>query len=360
MRITRIDVNLYRIPPDRVRIDAIQEFAAMELPVVEVFTDEGLSGAGFTYTIGKGGRAVRRFIEDELVPLTLGEDPLCVERVWQRCWWGTHWVGRGGISTLAMAALDNALWDLKARYANLPLHKLLGGARDRMPVYCTDGGWLQLSEEELVDQSVHFLEQGFKAIKIKVGKPGAVEDIRRVRAVRKAIGDDAKLMVDANLVWTPYQAIAMARRLEEFNLFWLEEPCEADDVGGHARLARSTSIPIALGENLYNRYVFKEYIEQGAVGIIQADAARLGISEWLKIADMADSWNLSVSPHLVMELHLPLAASVHHSLFVEYVPYLDRVLEEPLVLKDGFFEVPQRPGLGVALDEERLKAYLVE
>jgi len=360
MKITRVDVRLYRIPAERVRMDSIQAFEAMEIPFVEVIADEGVSGLGFTYTIGRGGCSVKAFIENDLVPLVLGEDPLNIERIWQRCWWSTHWVGRAGIATLGMAAIDNALWDLKAKHAGLSIHQLLGGAKGRMPVYCTDGGWLHLSESEIVEQSVAFLEQGFKAVKVKVGKPDPAEDVRRVRAVRKAIGDDATLMVDANLVWTPYRAIEMARRLEEFNPFWLEEPIEADDVSGHARLARSTSIPIALGESLYNRFVVKEYIEQGAVGIVQVDAGRIGISEWLKVAAMADSWNLSVSPHFCVELHLPLAASVRHSLFVEYIPFLERVLEEPLVLKDGFFEVPKRPGLGIPWDSAKLKAYLVE
>jgi L-alanine-DL-glutamate epimerase-like enolase superfamily enzyme len=359
MKISKVEVRLYRIPPDKIRVDAIQSFEALEMPLVEVFTDTGLSATGFTYTNGYGGRAIEVFIEERLISRLIGEDPLNIERLWQKCWWGSHWVGRGGIATLAMAAVDNALWDLKAKYANMSLHQLLGGAKDRMPVYSTDGGWLNLSEKELVEQSVYFVEQGFKAIKIKVGKPDPNEDLRRVRVVRKAIGDELPLMVDANLVWTSYQAIDMARRLEEFNLYWLEEPIEADDVSGHARLARSTSIPIAVGESLYNRFVVKEYIEQGAVSIIQVDAARIGITEWLKVAYTADSWNLSVSPHFVMELHLPLAASVSHSLFIEYLPFLERVLEEPLMLKDGFFEVPSRPGLGIVFDDEKLKKYLV-
>jgi L-alanine-DL-glutamate epimerase-like enolase superfamily enzyme len=228
-----------------------------------------------------------------------------------------------------------------------------------MPVYCTDGGWLHLTEKEVVEQSAAYIEQGFKAVKMKVGKPDGSEDVRRVRAVRKAIGDDATLMVDANLIWTAPRAIDMARRLEEFNLFWLEEPIEADDVSGHARLARSTSIPIAIGENLYNRFVVKEYIEQGAVGIVQVDAGRIGISEWLKIAFMADSFNLAVSPHFCMELHLSLAASVRHSLFVEYFFPLDRVLSVPMKVKDGYLEVPKEPGLGVPFNRGKLKRYLV-
>jgi len=359
MKITKVAVNLYRIPADRKRVDSIQTFGAMEMPLVDIYTDDGLVGTGFTYTIGNGGRSLKIFIEDDLVPLVIGEDPLNIERIWQKCFWGTHWVNRGGIASLAMAGIDNALWDLKAKYATLPLHKLLGGAKDRMPVYCTDGGWLHLSEKQLVGQSVAFLEKGFKAVKMKVGMQDGAEDVRRVRAVRKAIGDSATLMVDANLIWTAARAIDMARRLEEFNLFWLEEPIEADDVSGHARLARSTSIPIAIGENLYNRFAVKEYIEQGAVGIVQVDAGRVGISEWLKVAYMADSFNLSVSPHFCMELHLSVAASVRHALFVEYLFPLDRVLTSSPKLKDGCFEVPQEPGLGVPFNREKLKRYLV-
>lgn len=360
MKITRIDVKLYRVPADVKRVDAIQTFEALELPIVQVFTDEGETGTGFTYTIGSGLRTVASFIQNDLAPLAIGEDPLNIERVWQKGWWGTHWIGRGGVAQLGISALDLALWDLKARHANLSLHQLLGGMKDRMPVYSTDGGWLHLSERDLVAQSVDFLEQGYKAVKMKIGKPDPAEDVRRVRAVRKAIGDDAKLMADVNMGWTPHVAIDMARRLEEFNLAWLEEPCENDDVSGHARLARSTSIPIALGESLYNRYVVKEYIEAGAVSIIQVDAGRVGgVTEWLKIAHMADSFNLSVSPHFLMELHLSLAASVPNSLYVEYLPFLHKVLEQPLVLKDGYFEVPKQPGLGITFDQKKLKKYEV-
>ncbi|MDP3062102.1 MAG: mandelate racemase/muconate lactonizing enzyme family protein [Chloroflexota bacterium] len=360
MKIARVDVALYRIPAEKPRVDAIQSVEAVEMPVVEVTTDSGLTGVGFTYTIGKGGPAVASFIQHDLAPLALGEDPLNTERVWQKLWWGTHWVGRGGVSSLGISAVDIALWDIKARHAGMSLHQLLGGARDRMPVYSTDGGWLQLSEAELVEQSVAFLEQGFVAVKMKLGKPDGAEDVRRARAVRKAIGDDAKLMADVNMGWKPHQAIDMARRLEEFNLGWLEEPCENDDVSGHARLARSTTIPIALGESLYNRYVFKEYIEAGAVSIVQADVGRVGgITEWMKVAHMADSFNLSVSPHFLMELHLPLVASIPNGLYVEYVPYLERVIEETLTLKDGCYEAPKQVGLGFTFDKGKLKRYVV-
>ena len=361
MKITRVDTHFYRFPAHRKIVDAIQEFDAMEVITATVHTDQGTEGVGFAYTIGRGGRSVKVFLDDEFVPLVLGEDPGDIERLWEKMWWGPHWVGRGGVASVAMCAIDIALWDLKAKHADLPLYKLLGGCRDRMPVYDTDGGWLNHTEQELVTQAAEQVEQGYTGIKIKVGKPNRSEDVARIRAVREAIGPYVKLMVDANLHWTAAEAIARARLFEEFDLFWLEEPIEADDVLGHEKLRRATSIPIALGESLYNRHVFKEYLARDAVSILQPDVGRVGgITEWLRIAHMAHSFNVNVSPHFLMELHIQVTCGVPNALWVEHIPFLSRFVVEPLRIENGYAYPPATPGHGVALDEAKCAPHLIE
>ena len=303
MKIDRIDTACYRFPPHRRIVDAIQEVECLEVIAATVHTDTGDEGFGFTYTIGRGGRATKVMLDTEVVPLILGEDPRDTQRLWEKMWWGLHWVGRHGVTLLASSAIDIALWDLKARQAGQPLFRFLGAARDRIPVYNTDCGWLNHGVEEMVREAADCVERGIPGVKIKVGKESRLEDVARVRAVRKAVGDDVKLMVDANLRWTASEAMARCRLLEDLDLFWMEEPLDADDVLGHEQLSRNTSIPIALGENLFNRHVFREYLARGAAGIVQPDVGRVGITEWLRIAALAHSFNASVSPHLMMEVH---------------------------------------------------------
>ena len=361
MQITRIDTAFFRFPAHRKIVDAIQEFTHMEVIAATVYTDVGSTGMGFGYTIGRGGRAVKVFLDEELVPLVLGEDPADIERIWEKMWWAPHWVGRGGIAVLAMAPIDVALWDLKAKHAGLPLYKLLGACRDRMPVYDTDSGWLNHTQDEILREAAERIEQGYTGVKVKVGKESRSEDVARLRAVRREIGPDIKLMTDANLRWTAAEAIARARLFEEFDLFWLEEPVEADDVLGHEKLRRSTPIPIALGESLYNRHVFKEYLARDAVSILQPDIGRVGgITEWMRVANMAHSFNVNVSPHFLMELHIHTTCAVPNALWVEHIPFLNRFVEEPLRIENGYAYPPETPGHGVAFHPERSRPYFVE
>ena len=201
MTIKAVRSSLYDIPPQVRRTDAIQTFESMEFPLVEIEDEDGRIGVGFSYTIGKGGVAIKQIIDQYLIPIILDADPNNIDRIWQRMWMDTHWVGRGGIVGLGIAAIDIALWDLQAKRADLPLYQLLGGAKSRVPVYNTDGGWLHLTENELVRQSVEFIEQGFKGVKIKVGRDNLYEDVSRLRSVRSAIGQAPFLMIDANIKW---------------------------------------------------------------------------------------------------------------------------------------------------------------
>ena len=361
MKITRIDTALYRLPAHRKIVDAIQEFSTLEAVSAEIHTEDGTTGFGFGYTIGRGGRAVKVLLDTEIVPLLLGEESDDIERLFEKIWWQLHWIGRQGLLPVAYAAADIALWDLKGIRAEQPLYKLLGAARERIPIYDTDGGWLNHSQDELIRNSAENLAQGFAGIKMKVGKPDRAEDVARIRAVRQAIGDDTKLMVDANLHWTAAEALARAHLFEEFDLYWLEEPIEADDVGGHAHLSRGTAIPIAIGESLYNRYAFKEFLAQDAAGILQPDVGRVGgITEWLRIANMANGFNVVVAPHFLMEFHTQMVCAVPNAIFAEHIPFLNRFVTEPLRVEDGFAYPSQQPGHGVRFDPAKVEPHLIE
>jgi L-alanine-DL-glutamate epimerase-like enolase superfamily enzyme len=361
MRIAKVSADVYRIPVHREMYDAIRHFSKMDVVFVRIETGQGVIGTGFTYSIiPHGAHEICHLINHSLAGLILDLDPLDHEFIWNRIWRQVDWVGRGGIAILAVAAIDIAIWDLKSQLANAPLYRMLGGARNRVPVYNTDGGWLNHSIEQLVEETRQIVAAGFRGTKIKVGKDDPSEDAERIAAVREVIGPHRTLMVDANERFTGAEAIRRARMWEPYNLFWFEEPLPAEDILGHASLKAHTSIPIALGESLFTRFQFRDYIATGGVSIVQPDACRCGgITEWLKIAHLAECHNMQVSPHFVMELHLPLVAAIPNSLFVEYIPSLNAVLKHPLTLTDGHFVASEEPGLGIPFDWEKLAAFKV-
>ena len=362
MRIERVWSELYRIPVHREMHDAIRHFSKMDLVTVHIETDEGLCGMGFTYSIIPfGAREVCSLVNRGVGELIHHMDPRDHEQIWTRVWRQVDWVGRGGIAVLAVAAIDLAIWDLKSKAAAMPLYRLLGGARRCIPVYNTDGGWLNHSIEQLVEETKQIVAAGFRGTKIKVGKDDPAEDTERIAAVREVLGPHRTLMVDANERFTAAEAIRRAQMWQPHNLFWFEEPLPAEDILGHATLKAHTSIPIAVGESLFNRFQFRDYIATGGVSIVQPDVCRCGgITEWLKIAHMADCHNMQVSPHFVMEMHLPLVAAIPNSLFIEYIPSLDPVLTQPLQLADGCFIPSETPGLGVPFDCDRLRSFKVD
>jgi len=362
MKITRIQADLSEVPVHRDMRDAIRHFNKMDVVFVRLETDEGIQGFGFTYSIiPHGAREVCSVVKASIYPLIKGMNPLNHEQVWYEMWRKMDWVGRGGIAVLAVAAVDIAVWDLKSKVAGIPLHRLLGAYRDKVPVYNTDGGWLNHSLEQLVEETRGIVRAGFRGTKIKVGKEDPAEDVERLAAVRKILGPRRTLMVDANERFTQAEAIRRAAMWEKFNLFWFEEPLPAEDISGHAALKAHTAIPIALGESLYNRHQFKDYIASDGVSIVQPDACRCGgITEWLKVAHMASCYNMNVSPHFVMELHLPLVAAIPNGLFVEYIPSLDAVLRKPMKLEDGCFRPSEEPGLGIPWDFNKLDKYKVK
>ena len=359
--IERVEISMVDLPPKVVRTDAIQAFVSQETPIVRVFDVEGGVGTGYAYTIGTGGSSVVRLLHDHLAPMLVGRDADMVEDVWRTLLFRTHATAPGAVTSLALAAVDTALWDLRCRRAELPLYVMAGGAQEQVPVYTTEGGWLQLAAEELVEQAMEAKERGFKGAKVKIGRPSVAEDASRVAAVRAAVGQEFELMVDANQGLSPDQALRRAFALAELDLAWLEEPLPADDVAGHARLAAMSPVPIAVGESLYSLGQFKDYLALGAAAIVQVDAARIGgVTPWLKVAHLAEAFGLKVAPHFLMELHVSLAAAVPNGAWVEHIPQLDEVALSGVEIHDGHAVPPEEPGLGIEWNWDAIAARRVD
>jgi len=299
--------------------------------------------------------------------LLIGQNPLDHERLWHAMW-VPKLIGRRGLTTRAISTIDIALWDLKAKAAGMPLFRLLGGYAERVPTYIA-GGYYEEGKglAELAREMVENVELGARAVKMKVGAVSNAEDASRVRAVREAVGPDVKVMVDANCAYRAYQAIQLAKRIEEYDVFWFEEPVGPDDYEGHARVASQTSIPIATGENEYTRYGFRDLIAHGAAAILNADAQVLGgVTEFMKVAALAQAHDLDIAPHGDQNVHVHLVAAIANGLIVEYYrdsvdPMWRQMYRDTLLLNDdGTLSPPDRPGLGVELNDDALGPWRVE
>jgi len=363
MRITGIATQLYRIPPAVKIEDSIQRVSHWEFLVARLTTDAGLAGTGFAYTNGSGGTAIRELVDTYVTPLVVGRDPVDVEQIWRGCWWELHALGSGGMTRFALAAIDIAIWDILAQQAQVPLYRLLGGTRDRIPAYASAIN-MHLDGAPLVEQMRGFVAQGYRAVKMKVGRENPAEDVERVGAVRRAIGPATKLMLDVNQAWTAGEAVRRTRLLRPFDPFWLEEPILADDRQGHVHVRQATGVPIAVGETLYTRYEFADYIRAGAVDVVQADIIRVGgFTEWMKIAKLAESFNLPVAPHFMMELSVHALCAVPNGLILEDLrggSLTDLgILVEPLAVTNGELRPADRPGHGILLNAQALRPYEV-
>jgi L-alanine-DL-glutamate epimerase-like enolase superfamily enzyme len=347
-RITAVEVLRIDLPPPVPRSDAIQSFVTQETPIVRITCDDGSQGTGYSYTIGTGGSSVVALLRDHLAPRLIGRDPAEIEAIWRDLMFSTHATTVGAITSLALAAIDTALWDWRCRRDGQPLWKAAGGAKRRIPVYTTEGGWLHLPTDTIVRETVAAKEAGFKGAKVKVGLPHLSDDVTRLKAVRAAVGDGFEIMVDANQCFTLSEALRRAPRYAELGIAWFEEPLPADDIAGHARLAAASEVPIAVGESLYSPSQFAAYVQQGAASILQPDVARIGgITPWLKVAHMAECHNLMVAPHFLMELHVSLTAAVPSAAWVEYIPQLDSVASSRMAMVDGHAVAPDTPGLSI-------------
>ena len=349
--IEQVELLLVDLKPKVKRTDAIQSFASQETPIVRIRDRDGASGTGYSYTIGTGGSSVMALLEDHLAPRLIGRDADEIEAIWRDLLFATHATSVGAITALALAAIDTALWDLACVRARLPLARRAGGAKTSLPLYTTEGGWLHLEPAALVDDALRAKAEGFGGAKIKIGRPHAAEDSARLSAVREAVGTGWDIMTDANQGFSLPEAIRRARVLEALDIAWFEEPLPSDDVAGHVELGRRTSVPIAVGESLYSLSQFKDYLQSGACSIVQVDVARIGgITPWLKVAHMAEAFNVPVCPHFLMELHVALCCAVPNSRWVEYIPQLDVLTHRPTEIRKGRAYASAEPGLGIDWD----------
>lgn len=361
MRIESVEYQLSRLPlPKGPWGDQIHRVTHIEILLLDVTTDTGVVGTGISHTSGVGGRAMMAML-GELIPTVIGKTVAPVPR-WHEAWQHLRDNGPGGTTTLALAALDIALWDALAKERGLPIADLLGRVRDRVPLYGS-GINLNLTAEEVVEQVRGWRDQGYFAAKVKVGKPDLEEDVERLTKIREAVGR-FPLMVDANQGWTYARAVQATSRFADLGLYWVEEPLRVDDVLGHARLRARSSVPIGLGENVYTLQQFTQYLASDACDVVQADVGRVGgITPLLDIATLARSFGAPLAPHFVMELHGPLLCAIPNALCAEMtdggtLSELGVIAAQPIV--GGHYVPREVPGHGLDIDRDHLRRHLAE
>jgi L-alanine-DL-glutamate epimerase-like enolase superfamily enzyme len=350
--LTAIEPGFYRIPLPEILTDSMHgEMRAFELNTVRVRDADGAEGVGYTFTVGRNGAAVDAVMRRELPEIVIGEEADHIERLWLKMWWALHYGGRGGPTVLAISALDMALWDLKARRAGLPLWNFLGGFDPNVPCYA-GGIDLELTPDQLLRQTEGNLQKGFRAIKMKVGRKRLAEDVEKVRAMRDFLGDGFPLMVDANMKWSVDEAIRAARAFQPYDLTWVEEPTIPDDPAGHARIVREGGLPVAAGENLRSVWEFKLYIAGGGVTYPEPDVTNCGgITPFMKIAHLAEAFNLPVTTHGAHDVTVHLLAACPNRSYLEAHGFgLERYIAEPLRIEDGLAVAPDRLGHGMVFD----------
>jgi L-alanine-DL-glutamate epimerase-like enolase superfamily enzyme len=361
MKITEIATQEYRWPRKVPITNGKHTYTHVDFALVLINTDAGVTGVG----LGNGGeiwRAIIKRLSHELI----GEDPVNVERLWAKMWI-PKLVGRRGLTTRAISSIDIGLWDIRAKIANLPLYKLLGGFRDSVPTYVA-GGYYEEGKglRELAKEMEDNVRMGAQAVKMKVGAVPIAEDAERVRVAREAVGPGVKLMVDANCAYRWYEAVQLARHIEPYDVFWFEEPVAPDDYDGHRKLAQATTIPIATGENEYTRYGFRDLIKHDAAAILNADAKILGgVTEFMKVVALAQANELDIAPHGSQDIHVHLVAAISNGLILEFYrdtvdPMWGKVYEETLSLnRDGTVSPPNIPGIGVRPNYKALEEYRI-
>lgn len=365
-KIEAVEACVARVPLDKPIHFSTRRVTAREYCLVRIRSSDGAHGIGYCYAVNTAGKLLLDAVVDALAPRLVGQDSHRVEGLWREMYQDTLLLGRVGAVTRALSAVDTALWDLNARTAGLPLYRYLGATvLDRVPCYGSGGYyWSGKTDADLAAEMRSFVEQGYRAVKMKVGRLSPREEAARVQAAREAVGPDVELMLDANNAWPDLPtALRYTRSLEEFEPSWIEEPFLPDDIDNHARLARSTSIPVATGEIEAGRWRFKEMLEKEAAAILQTDATVCGgITEWRRIAATAASFGVSVSPHAWHDVHVHLVASTPNATYVEFMPddhivNFRRLIDRQLVLDKGDLLLPEGPGLGFNFDAEALSRY---
>ena len=364
MKITRVQTHLIRLPSDE-PLAGGPAFGGpfREFVTVQIDTDGGIEGIGVTF-FGAALTATLKQAVEQLGELTIGEDPLRIEAIGRKLHIAAgDSAGPGGIFTLAFSAIDMALWDIKGKALDQPLASLLGGLRQRVPTYASGALMRTYTLEHVVKAAPKLIERGFRQMKMQLALPGATSpaiEVERAHLVRDAIGPDIDLMCDINQRWSVHQAIDIGRRLEDVHFYWWEDVTAHDDYAGIARVSDALATPVAGGEYVYGITPFRHMLEARSVDVVMIDLLRVGgIGNWMKVAGMAEAFNLPVVSHLFPELHVHLVAAAPNGLTVEYMPWSVKLFEEVPTVDKGELSVPTKPGLGLKFDRDAFKRFAV-
>jgi L-alanine-DL-glutamate epimerase-like enolase superfamily enzyme len=367
MKIVKMQTTAVSLPMN------IRSFFGKENPrmtpvIVELTTDDGLEGYGLAYTINDVQWKSLKASIDDLEEVVIGQDITRWAANWKDLHAALKHTGQwGGYGLNAIAAIDVAFWDLRAKALNLPLSRLLGGFRDKVPAYASNWLWGFLSRDELQEQAASLVKEGHRAMKMKMGGKTHQQNLERFKAIREAVGDDIDIMVEGHWSWTVPEAIRMARALEPYNPYWLEDPVGLhqgdiclEDTAALAKITAAVDVPVAAGETFSTKYGFRRIVEDNAVDIVIVDVLRAGgVTEWMKIAALLEAFNLPIVSHCLHDISVHMVAAVPNGLIVEYMPWWDMIYKEPPQVIDGHFEISEKPGLGLELDPDVIKKYKI-
>ena len=353
MTITDVRVTILRMPwADPAWIKGHALGPDRNILIVDVETKGGITGMGYLFHFRPGLRSIATFFDEVIIPRVKGKDATAVEAIWKDLWDFTMTYGRGGIAAMAMSALDIALWDAVGKRANLPLHRLWGHYRSKIPIYGS-GCFRGAGGDGMIEKALAYVKQGYKAIKMQVAHVHTLhQDLDNVRRMREAVGPDIDIMIDVNMGWDAATAIQMGRKFEQYDIYWLEEPVPADDFAGYQRIAAALDMRVVGGETHFTRYDLRPFFVNPCLPILQPDPMRGGMTDLRKIATLADTWGLTIAPHLFPELNVHLLASIPNGIWAENMGLLDDLWVDPLNIKDGFITAPERPGHGLKFKDD--------